>query len=302
MGVQGLWELLAPVGRRVSVETLANKRLAIDASIWMVQFIKAMRDEKGDMVQNAHLIGFFRRICKLLFLRTKPIFVFDGATPALKRRTVIARRRQRENAQTKIRKTAEKLLLNRLKDIRLKEQAKDIKNQRLKQDDSDRVKKRVSSDSVEDNLRVPVEEDDVGASFFQEEKLDEVSQASLVGETGVDDVVKESVKDDPKGKGVLLDGDDLDNLVQDSSVQGKDYQEKLDEMLAASLAAEEERNFTSKASTSAAAIPSEEDEEEDSDGDEEILLVICGLRTTSFSCFIYCCLSYRYSGDINWLC
>jgi DNA excision repair protein ERCC-5 len=164
------------------------------------------------------------------------------------------------------------------------------------------VKKRVSSDSVEDNLRVPVEEDDVGASFFQEEKLDEVSQASLVGETGVDDVVKESVKDDPKGKGVLLDGDDLDNLVQDSSVQGKDYQEKLDEMLAASLAAEEERNFTSKASTSAAAIPSEEDEEEDSDGDEEILLVICGLRTTSFSCFIYCCLSYRYSGDINWLC
>jgi DNA excision repair protein ERCC-5 len=44
----------------------------------------------------------------------------------------------------------------------------------LKQDDSDRVKKRVSSDSVEDNLRVPVEEDDVGASFFQEEKLDEV--------------------------------------------------------------------------------------------------------------------------------
>jgi DNA excision repair protein ERCC-5 len=144
----------------------------------------------------------------------------------------------------------------------------------LKQDDSDRVKKRVSSDSVEDNLRVPVEEDDVGASFFQEEKLDEVSQASLVGETGVDDVVKESVKDDPKGKGVLLDGDDLDNLVQDSSVQGKDYQEKLDEMLAASLAAEEERNFTSKASTSAAAIPSEEDEEEDSDGDEEILLPV----------------------------
>lgn len=80
----------------------------------MVQFIKAMRDEKGDMVQNAHLIGFFRRICKLLFLRTKPVFVFDGGTPALKRRTVIARRRQRENAQTKIRKTAEKLLLNRV--------------------------------------------------------------------------------------------------------------------------------------------------------------------------------------------
>ena len=78
----------------------------------MVQFIKAMRDEKGEMVRNAHILGFFRRICKLLFLRTKPVFVFDGGTPALKRRTVIARRRQRENAQAKVRKTAEKLLLN----------------------------------------------------------------------------------------------------------------------------------------------------------------------------------------------
>ena len=99
----------------------------------MVQFMKAMRDEKGEMVRNAHLLGFFRRICKLLFLRTKPVFVFDGGTPALKRRTVIARRRQRENAQAKVRKTAEKLLLNHLKALRLKEVADDIKNQRLQQ-------------------------------------------------------------------------------------------------------------------------------------------------------------------------
>lgn len=146
MGVHGLWELLAPVGRRVSVETLAGSKLAIgtttlaltllfltlksndpsifiskivncipDASIWMVQFMKAMRDEKGEMIRNAHLLGFFRRICKLLFLRTKPVFVFDGAAPALKRRTVIARRRQRDNAQAKVRKTAEKLLLNQVR-------------------------------------------------------------------------------------------------------------------------------------------------------------------------------------------
>lgn len=31
MGVQGLWELLAPVGRRVSVEALANKTVAVGA-------------------------------------------------------------------------------------------------------------------------------------------------------------------------------------------------------------------------------------------------------------------------------
>ena len=37
MGVKGLWELLAITGRRVSVETLAGKTLAIDVSIWIVQ-------------------------------------------------------------------------------------------------------------------------------------------------------------------------------------------------------------------------------------------------------------------------
>lgn len=95
------------------VELMENNT---DASIWMVQFMKAMRDEKGEMVRNAHILGFFRRICKLLFLRTKPVFVFDGATPALKRRTVAARRRHRENAQAKIRKTAEKLLINQVCD------------------------------------------------------------------------------------------------------------------------------------------------------------------------------------------
>ena len=52
-----------------------------------------MRNEKGEMLHNAHLLGFFRRICRLLFHRVRPVFVFDGATPALKKRTTIARRR-----------------------------------------------------------------------------------------------------------------------------------------------------------------------------------------------------------------
>lgn len=35
-----------------------------DASIWLVQFIKAKRNQEGDLVRNAHLRGFFSRICK----------------------------------------------------------------------------------------------------------------------------------------------------------------------------------------------------------------------------------------------
>ena len=57
MGVKGLWNLLEPAGRRVNVETLAGRRVAVDASIWLVQFIKATRDEQGEMIHNAHLLG-----------------------------------------------------------------------------------------------------------------------------------------------------------------------------------------------------------------------------------------------------
>lgn len=65
MGVKGLWELLSPVGRRVNIETLEGKILAIDASIWITQFINAMQDEEGKIIKNAHLIGTLRRILKV---------------------------------------------------------------------------------------------------------------------------------------------------------------------------------------------------------------------------------------------
>jgi hypothetical protein len=53
--------------------------------------------------------------CRLLFHRIRPVFVFDGATPALKKQTTAARRRRREQQHAKLRKTAEKLLMNQLK-------------------------------------------------------------------------------------------------------------------------------------------------------------------------------------------
>ena len=120
MGVQGLWTLLEPVGKRVNVETLTNKKVAVDASIWIIQFMKAMRDERGEMMRHAHVLGFFRRICKLLFHKIRPVFVFDGATPALKRATTAARRRRREQQGVRLKKTAEKLLVSQLKKHALK--------------------------------------------------------------------------------------------------------------------------------------------------------------------------------------
>mmetsp|Transcript_13130 Transcript_13130/g.51388 ORF Transcript_13130/g.51388 Transcript_13130/m.51388 type:complete len:182 (-) Transcript_13130:2880-3425(-) len=115
MGVKGLWNLLEPTGRRVDMTALAGQRVAVDASIWLVQFIKAMRDERGDMIHNAYLIGFFRRICRMLYYGVSPVFVFDGATPTLKRHTAASRRQFHVDKALQMRRTAEKLLLSSVK-------------------------------------------------------------------------------------------------------------------------------------------------------------------------------------------
>ncbi|XP_047089753.1 DNA repair protein UVH3-like [Lolium rigidum] len=223
MGVHGLWGLLAPVGRRVSVETLAGKRLAVDASIWMVQFMRAMRDDKGDMIRDAHILGFLRRICKLLFLRARPVFVFDGATPALKRRTLAARRRHRDAAQAKVRKTAEKLLISHLKASRLEELAAQIKSDRAKHDAKG---KQVESTRVEET---------------------EITN----GDQNRND-----------------DGENSRGTVAPIN------QEKLDELLAASLAAEDEADFIGKGERNSASVTLQEGtgiDEDENDDDEEMI-------------------------------
>ncbi|XP_017242123.2 DNA repair protein UVH3 [Daucus carota subsp. sativus] len=262
MGVHNLWELLSPVGRRVNVETLAGKKLAIDASIWMVQFMKAMRDEKGEMVKNAHILGFFRRICKLLFLRVKPVFVFDGATPVLKRRTVAARRRQRENAQTNIRKTAEKLLINHMKTHRLQQLAENLKDQRQQ---NNAKGKRKSKDKEQKAADTSEGKKPVSGSSNQE-VIDEMLAASLAAEEDGSQMHHASTSvSDAKGKRKITDI----ALEGKEPVSGSYNQEAIDKMLAASLAAEEDGRQTDHASTSVASVPFEE---EDDEAEEEMIL------------------------------
>jgi DNA excision repair protein ERCC-5 len=82
----------------------------VDASIWIYQFLKAVRDKEGNALRNSHVVGFFRRICKLLFFGIKPVFVFDGGAPALKRQTISARKSRREGRREDAVRTAGKLL------------------------------------------------------------------------------------------------------------------------------------------------------------------------------------------------
>lgn len=112
MGVHGLWKLIESSGKPIPIETLENKVLAVgiyhdstgsnyktnlwfhfcylDVSIWLHQAIKGFQDNKGAPVANAHLLGIYHRVCKLLYFKIKPVFVFDGGVPALKRQTIVS--------------------------------------------------------------------------------------------------------------------------------------------------------------------------------------------------------------------
>ncbi|KAJ5959895.1 XPG/RAD2 endonuclease [Penicillium vulpinum] len=110
MGVTGLWTVVQPCARPIKLETLNKKRLAVDASIWIYQFLKAVRDKEGNALRNSHVVGFFRRICKLLYFGIRPVFVFDGGAPALKRQTIAGRKKRREGHREDAARTAGKLL------------------------------------------------------------------------------------------------------------------------------------------------------------------------------------------------
>ncbi|KAI5955247.1 RAD2 [Candida jiufengensis] len=99
-----------PSARPVRLEALSRKKLAVDASIWIYQFLKAVRDKEGNALHSSHIVGFFRRICKLLYYGILPIFVFDGGVPVLKRQTINERKNRRQEKSESTRETAQKLL------------------------------------------------------------------------------------------------------------------------------------------------------------------------------------------------
>ncbi|KAL6716635.1 DNA repair protein rad2 [Lecanora helva] len=142
MGVTGLWTVVQPCARPIKLETLNKKRLAVDASIWIYQFLKAVRDKEGNALRNSHVVGFFRRICKLLFFGIKPVFVFDGGAPILKRQTVSGRKARREGRREDAVRTAGKLLAVQMQ-------------RRAEEDDRKRREERDGRDEIGNEEEVP---------------------------------------------------------------------------------------------------------------------------------------------------
>ena|SRR6266567_4350568 len=98
MGIKGLTALLsqhAPNAiKEHEMKTLFGRKVAIDASMSIYQFLIAVRQKDGEMLQNdvgettSHLMGFFYRTIRIVENGIKPAYVFDGKPPEMKKGVV----------------------------------------------------------------------------------------------------------------------------------------------------------------------------------------------------------------------
>ncbi len=91
--------------QKISLESLSGKAVALDAYNILYQFITIIRGPDGRPLMDrrgritSHLSGLFFRTINLLKIGIKPIFVYDGRPPELKRATVEERTERREEAR-----------------------------------------------------------------------------------------------------------------------------------------------------------------------------------------------------------
>ena len=104
MGVK-LTDLL--IIKQISFDDLKNKVIAVDASVFLYQFLTTIRQRDGSLLVDSkgrvtsHLMGLFTRTINLLEKSIKPVFVFDGEPPKLKHLTQRIRAEAKEEALNK---------------------------------------------------------------------------------------------------------------------------------------------------------------------------------------------------------
>ncbi|CAN3366154.1 flap endonuclease 1 [Diutina catenulata] len=109
MGVKGLNQLLkehAPGAfKEFQLKNLFGRKVAIDASMCLYQFLIAVRQSDGQQLTNedgettSHLSGIFYRTIRLVENNIKPVYVFDGKPPVLKGGELEKRLKRREEAE-----------------------------------------------------------------------------------------------------------------------------------------------------------------------------------------------------------
>src|SRR3978361_37860 len=94
MGITGLTKLIsdnAPSAiRNNDIKNYFGRKVAIDASMSIYQFLIAVRQKDGVQLSNeagettSHLMGMFYRTIRMMENGIKPVYVFDGKPPDLK--------------------------------------------------------------------------------------------------------------------------------------------------------------------------------------------------------------------------
>lgn len=90
MGVRDLWEVLSPVARKVQLDELRGKRLAVDLSGWIVESEQMRSKMHQPVIRN-----LFFRCNKLLGYGIKLVFVLEGTAPEVKEETLSQRSQAR---------------------------------------------------------------------------------------------------------------------------------------------------------------------------------------------------------------
>lgn len=91
--------------KEVSYDQLSGKIVAVDSSNHLYQFLSNIRSRDGTLFSDSkgnvtsHLIGMLSRTTNLLSNNIKPIFVFDGKMPDLKRKEIDKRHASKEKAK-----------------------------------------------------------------------------------------------------------------------------------------------------------------------------------------------------------
>lgn len=108
MGIKGLTKLLADNApgamKEQKFESYFGRKIAVDASMSIYQFLivvgrsgtEMLTNEAGDV--TSHLQGMFSRTIRLLEAGIKPVYVFDGKPPDLKKQELAKRYSKRADA------------------------------------------------------------------------------------------------------------------------------------------------------------------------------------------------------------
>ncbi|KAH1229466.1 Flap endonuclease 1 [Glycine max] len=108
MGIKGLTKLLADNApksmKENKFESYFGRKIAIDASMSIYQFLIVVGRSGTEMLTNeagevtSHLQGMFSRTIRLLEAGIKPVYVFDGKPPDLKKQELAKRYSKRAEA------------------------------------------------------------------------------------------------------------------------------------------------------------------------------------------------------------